>query len=102
MKPARWSCSRRSQRDPAHHARIRVVAGRLARLPDALIGLAPVVADEVAELAHHRLRLARQAAAAPAHLRDRLDQLAVAVELQLAGGARCGCGPDASPRCPCR
>ena len=80
------------ERDPAHEPRVGEVLSTAADFPDALVGLMPVVAEPV-EVAGdllpvvvgHELPVAGQCELLVEV--DRVDELAVDVELQLAGGS---------------
>ena len=75
------------ERDPAHRLRLRVMPGGGANLPDAGIGLAPVLADEVGD-AREVAAGARAQRVALAGIDERaVEQLTVCVELDLTGGA---------------
>src|SRR6185369_7009170 len=72
------------ERDPAHHLRVREVAPRPAHFPQSLIGVLPAGLEVLQEGALQVPRgiLARDSL--PARLVQRIQDLAVHVELQLA------------------
>ncbi len=70
-------------RRPAERARVRVRPPAGAHFPEALVGLAPVPDDEVAEGDERLGGLAVESAAAPGELRGGVDHFAVDVELEL-------------------
>jgi hypothetical protein len=71
------------ERDPAEQPRVGVLLRSFTRLPDALIGFRPILADVVAELPEHPLRRAVDVRSAAAHSSDGVDDLAAHVELKL-------------------
>ena len=71
------------ERHPAHQLRRHVVLRLAARLPDALVGLAPDVARALRLGLHDRPQPARQALAAPRVQQDRVERRAVDVVLAL-------------------
>jgi hypothetical protein len=66
----------------------------IPRFPDAVVGLLPVTANELTELAEHLLRFPIQLPTRLQKVCDGLDHLSVYVELQLVAGAV----PDANGR----
>ncbi len=74
-------------RHPAHQARVREVLLAAARLPDALVDLVPVLAQPVDDPPHVRPGLVEDRPAVLVEQVDRVDQLAVDVELALVGRA---------------
>jgi hypothetical protein len=73
---------------PGHDLRVREVAPRTAHLPDALVRLLPVVDHEVNQVPGQRPRFVVERAHAelPRQM-ERVEHLAVHVELELRGGA---------------
>jgi hypothetical protein len=75
------------KRHPALKAAVGEVLAAAAGLPDALIGLVPVLADPVGELGELRPAGMADPDAVPVGEVARVQQLAVDVELELVGGA---------------
>src|SRR5512146_251154 len=78
--------------DPAQQARVGVVLGSAAWLPDSLVRLVPVNGDVFAEIDKHLLRSTVESATGVRILRGGVDHLAVDIELKLASS----CVPDAN------
>src|SRR5581483_12231345 len=74
------------ERDHAHALRLRVVALCAAQLPDAGVGVAPARGDEVRELGRLPPGVAVDPARAERVAVDRVDHVAVDVELALRRG----------------
>ena len=83
----RRELDRAVERDPAQHLRGQVVARLAAHLPDARVLLAPAARRRVGELGHEALDLRVQLAEPLAVEVERVEQLAVDVELDLVPGA---------------
>ena len=75
------------QSDPAHELGRHVMLGLAARLPDALIGLAPDRGRALGLRLHDRPKPARQPLAAPCVQQDRVERRAEHVVLALVEGA---------------
>ena len=71
------------ERDPRHHLRVGEVASRAAHLPDPLVGLAPDVLEAVEQAAAERPGVVQRREPAGARLVQRVEDLAVDVELEL-------------------
>src|SRR5262249_37917467 len=79
-------------RDPAQHARVEKLALAAADLPDALVGALPVRAHPVDQPAHVAPQVVRDRLTVLVEQIDRVEQLAVDVELEL--GDRAVADPD--------
>ncbi len=86
-KPTRVGHSRRAvERHPAHHLGVGEVTRLAADLPDAAVGLAPDLTDEVCGLGQPAAGLAIESVGSAAVEPRRLHQIAVDVELALVDG----------------
>src|SRR5206468_3885460 len=73
------------ERGPAHHPRMGMALGLAALFPDAVIGLAPRVANGAAEPEEHPGSGPVELAAVLDEIPDGGDELPVEIELELAG-----------------
>src|SRR5215469_9835084 len=71
------------QRHPAEQSRVRMRDGSRARLPDSMVGIAPVPADVESNFSQESGRLCVKASTRADELDCRLDDLAIDIELQL-------------------
>src|SRR5207253_765315 len=75
------------ERHPAHRLRLRVMPGGGADLPDAGVGITPVLTDEVGDAREVPAGADVEGVALAGIHEGRVEQLAVRVELQLTGRA---------------
>src|SRR6266545_5382895 len=75
--------NRAFERDPTHQLRVHEVAGFASYLPDPLIAFVPALRGRVGQVHEERLRVGREVGELVGEAIDRIEELAVHVELPL-------------------